>query len=181
MRRRGWWTERVRGGAAFLEVTYNAETGQWHPHLHIVCDAAWLAHDELSAEWHHVTRTSHVVDVKLVRNPDAVASYVVKYAAKPLSDTFLNRPDQLQEAIRAFTGRRFALTFGDWRGLHPEIEYPPGDWITVASLNELIARRAAGDDDAATILAALEARRAWQTKLPRTSQTHGPPEDGEYL
>jgi hypothetical protein len=65
-----------------------------------------MSQGELSAEWHHVTRDSYIVDVRLVRDRGAVANYVVKYAAKPLSSSFLNRPNQLPEAIGAMAGRR---------------------------------------------------------------------------
>jgi len=106
LRRRRWWSDRVRGGAGFLEVTYSAGTRSWHPHLHLILDSAWMSQGELSAEWHHVTRDSYIVDVRLVRDRGAVANYVVKYAAKPLSSSFLNRPNQLPEAIGAMAGRR---------------------------------------------------------------------------
>lgn len=175
LRRRRWWRARVRGGAAFLEVTWGQESERWHPHLHLVIDSDYLPQSELSAEWHHVTRDSHVVDIRIVRDPGAVANYVTKYAAKPLSNTYLNRPEQLDEAIRAFTGRRLMLTFGTWHGIKP---VPPPEaerWETVAPLRELIARRAAGDDDAARILDALEAQ---SCPRPRLRLLTVPPQTG---
>ncbi len=128
-------------------------------------DSAYLPQSELSAEWHHVTRDSHVVDIRIVRDPGAVANYVTKYAAKPLSATFLNRPQQLDEAIRAFSGRRMMLTFGTWHGIRPN---PPADsdtWETVAPLRELINRKSMGDETATRILAALEAQLCPRSRL----------------
>jgi hypothetical protein len=166
LRSRRWWRDRVYGGAAFLEVTWSDDLQAWHPHLHILLDSKWLPQSELAAEWLSVTHDSFVVDVRLVACSDKVASYVVKYAAKPLSSTFLNRPDQLQEAIRAFTGRRCILTFGKWSGLKPLPDTERDEWETVAPLRELIAARDAGDATAARILAALNGGRTCKTEPP---------------
>lgn len=41
MRQRVWWTRKVEGGVASLEIT---NTGKgWHPHIHSVIDCKWLA------------------------------------------------------------------------------------------------------------------------------------------
>ncbi len=78
-----------------LEITYNAETGEWHPHIHSVVlmppeyftdPALYRDHAAWVAEWRKALRVDYdpSVDVRTVKNDraDAVAE-VSKYAVKP--------------------------------------------------------------------------------------------------
>lgn len=45
----------VLGGVAGVEVTFSPERGDWHPHLHLVADAPYLAWRELRDAWRTAT------------------------------------------------------------------------------------------------------------------------------
>jgi hypothetical protein len=55
----------VAGGIAVEEVTRNARTGEWHPHLHLVIDSALpeaVLQGKLAELWAAVTGDSHIID-----------------------------------------------------------------------------------------------------------------------
>lgn len=110
------WADSVKGGAAFLEIKYNDKARRWHPHLHIICHAGFIPQGELSDAWRSITKDSFIVDIKAVREEKTTASYVCKYASKPLNTSYLGDIGLLDEAIMALKGRRLCLTFGDWYG-----------------------------------------------------------------
>ena len=45
----------VRGGVYAVEVTYNAERDEWHPHVHALIDAPYIVWAEFQAAWRAVT------------------------------------------------------------------------------------------------------------------------------
>lgn len=103
---------RSAGGFHSIEVT-NRGNG-WHPHVHMV----WMCAEQpdaaaLAAEWHAITRDSHVVDVRPIT--DAVSGFleVCKYAVK-FSDLAL--PD-LVEAFDRLSGQRLIDSHGCFRGV----------------------------------------------------------------
>jgi hypothetical protein len=116
LRQHPTWADRVSGGAAFLEVKWNAKAGRWHPHLHIVCDSKYLPQADLSDAWRSISHDSFIVDIRKIRDDRVAAGYVTKYASKPLNMTFARDPSKLQEAVIALKGRRLCLTFGTWYG-----------------------------------------------------------------
>ena len=140
------WQHKVDGGAAFLEVKWNEARQRWHPHLHLIVEGRYLPQALLKDAWRRVTGNSTIVDIRPIANGRSAARYVTKYASKPLSNTFLNRPDKLQEAIVALRGTRLALTFGTWRGFRLFKPGPREEWIAVASLEAVLESAAAGDE-----------------------------------
>ena len=83
------------GWMRVLEITYNAKSDEWHPHIHAIVlvggdyfsdPAQYLDHDALVAEWRWALGTEYdpSVDVRTVKGDqaDAVAE-VSKYAVKP--------------------------------------------------------------------------------------------------
>lgn len=116
------WSERVRGGAAFLEVKWSDKAQRWHPHLHVVADAGFIDQGELSTVWRTITRDSFIVDIRRVKEEAQAAAYVTKYASKPLNTSFSNDPDLLDEAVVALKGRRLAFAFGEWYGQALDLE-----------------------------------------------------------
>ena len=155
LRRRAMWKRAVRGGVAFLELTYNPELRRWHPHLHCLVDGTWLDQKALRKAWYSVTGDSFIVDVRRPCNPEAVARYVAKYASKPFNTTFLRNTDLLDEAIVALKGRKLCLVFGTWRGLVLTATPDTGGWEHVASLARIIARAAIGCADCLRIIRTL--------------------------
>lgn len=158
LRRRKWWRRRVTGGIAMLEIKWSQASRDWHPHIHSVIEGRYLPQRELSKIWRSITKTSHIVDVRLIRDPRNAAAYVAKYASKPCNTTYSHEPDRLDEAIRALHGRKLVLTWGDWRGVTVTEAPSKEAWVIVATLNDVIARAAAGDDDSRDMLHALTTR-----------------------
>lgn len=159
LRERRWWRERVRGGAAFLELHRGERDGLWHVHLHILADAEFLAQGELSREWHAITTDSTIVDVRRVADTGHAARYVAKYVSKPASPRVYNDPASLDEMIPALKGRRLCLTFGSFRGI--QLEEHGGDekgWRDVCPLPNLHELARLGDPDAQSALPLLMAR-----------------------
>lgn len=143
---------RLRGGVAFLELKWVASTEHWHPHLHVICEGTYIPQDQLAAEWLRITGDSYIVDIRFVADKDQVAKYVTKYASKPLSGTFIGRPEQLDDAIRVLKGRRLFTTFGTWRGWRLLEVRSTTEWESVAPLWELRHDASLGDQHAILIL-----------------------------
>lgn len=116
------WSEKVRGGVAFLEIKHSAKAGRWHPHLHIMADADFIDQGELSNAWRSITRDSFIVDIRRVKEEKQAAVYVTKYASKPLNSSFFSDSKLLDEAVIALKGRRLCFAFGDWFGEGLDIE-----------------------------------------------------------
>ena len=145
LRSRAFWKRHVKGGAAFLEVTYSAKTHSWHPHLHVLVHGTYIPGGELKNEWHHCTGDSYIVDVRFVRDTDKVAAYVAKYCSKPLNNTFLARENLLHEFIRAMKSRRLCLTFGDWRRMPLTASPSEFEWESMGSFHSVIVRAIEGE------------------------------------
>jgi len=137
LRQRRLWKERVTGAAAMLEITWNADTNRWHPHLHVVAIGDFLPLSDLRAAWLAVTGDSHIVDIKLIKDPRTTAAYVAKYATKAIDSELTTHPLPLTEAIRALTGRRAIVSSGSWA--HARLTTPPknDEWTCVCHANEL--------------------------------------------
>lgn len=155
LRRRKLWLACIDGGAAFLELTWSAASGTWHPHLHVVAQGGYIPQNLLSDTWKDITGDSYIVDVRYINDVAKAAGYVAKYAAKPHAPSYTHRPDLLDEAIIALGGRRLCLTFGTWRGFKLNTRPDPKNWQPVAPLNELIRSAWQGNAAAQHILARL--------------------------
>lgn len=155
LRSRPIWTNNVRGGAAFLEVKYNRNGEHWHPHLHIICEGRYIDQGELSREWQRITTDSYIVDIRRITDATRAVQYVAKYAGKPLSNTFLNRPDRLDEAICSLRGRRLCTTFGSWRQILLSETDDEHLWTPVCTLATLRLLAVSGDSHAIAVLKAI--------------------------
>jgi len=145
---------RVLGGAAFFEVTRSAETGLWHPHLHILVEGKYLPQEQLAGLWKDITGDSKIVDIRLVDQRKGVAEYVTKYVGSPFPADIYRDQDLLAEAMTAITGRRTCLTFGHWRGLKLTKLSTNDSWEPLAPLQEIRQRAQAGDPWAIAVLQA---------------------------
>lgn len=147
------WRTHVSGGAAFVEIKWIAEHSEWHPHFHVICQGRYFPKEALKAAWWRITGDSFITDIRKVENERRIAQYVVKYASKPTNDTFVGRPDRLDEAIIAFRGRRLCHTFGTWRGLKLTESPVNAEWISIGSFHSVATDAANGDADALDALA----------------------------
>ena len=115
LRHRRFWRDRVQGGVAFLELTYDPQRQSWNPHLHCMLQGGYLELRALSAMWLACTGDSHNVKIKLIRQTRVVIEYITKYATKPLPASIVSDHARLCEAIGALTARRMVITFGSWK------------------------------------------------------------------
>lgn len=108
-RRKPW---RVTAGwFRSLEITYNPDTAEWHPHIHAILlvpadyftDAdKYIDHDAWVAEWHRALRADYdpSVDVRTIKAERAHAvAEVSKYAVKPGEWVNLDDADGTDERV----------------------------------------------------------------------------------
>lgn len=157
LRRRREICRSFHGGLYFLEITYNAATHQWHPHLHVLFEGTYIAHDVLRRLWLEITGDSYIVDIRAFGNSKLAAGYVAKYATKAIASNVFDDDDRLLEAMEALHGRRTFQTFGKFTdmalSLSPETD---DEWLTVGSLWSIILAARDGDPNAKAIIAALK-------------------------
>jgi hypothetical protein len=152
LRKTKTWSKATKGGCAVLELTYNPSREQWHPHLHALTHGSFLPQKDLRAEWWRITKTSNIVDIRLPPSKSHIAKYLAKYAGKPLNNTFVARPDVLDEAIVALKGRRLCLTFGDWRGVSLLQTEDAPETQCIGSLDSITRKALSGDVWAQNVL-----------------------------
>ena len=99
------WRQHFGRGISCVEVTHNADTDQWHPHVHIVADGHFIAHTRLRAAWEQASGGSRIVDIRLVRSRREASNYIGKCIGK--SSAIEAIPNhRLAEFLHAFTGLR---------------------------------------------------------------------------
>lgn len=141
------WKRHVVGGAAFVEIKWIPESQAWHPHFHVICQGRYFPQQALSAAWWRITGDSFITDIRFVQDEHNIARYIVKYAGKPLNNSFVNRPDRLDEAVEAFRGRRLCHTFGTWRGLQLTKSPCERDWVALGTFHDTALHALAGDPE----------------------------------
>lgn len=127
----------LRAGAYFLEVTWNANTLQWHPHLHVICQGPFIPFALLRDLWHKITLDSHIVHIRFIRDASSCAAYVTKYVTKPAGDPLGLPPDVRTALMRALAGRKTVHTFGSWSKLHLLTTPKDETWQLLGHSNEL--------------------------------------------
>lgn len=134
------------GGVSFLEVTYNAKTSTWHPHLHIIFEGLYLPTDIARSTWLSLTGDSYIIDVRFIRNTRLAASYVTKYAAKTINASVWTIEPAFIEALEALQHCRTFNTFGTWRALKLTV-VPEDDtlWVDLAPLAHVLFQARQGD------------------------------------
>jgi hypothetical protein len=171
------WQDKVRGGAAFLEIKWNDKSQRWHPHLHIIADADFIPQGELSTIWRTISKDSFIVDVRRVKNADVTGHYVTKYASKPLNSSFMNTTALLDEALLALKGRRLCLCFGTWYGTALtdaedsvlDEEGDGGDWKMYVDLETVLQQAAHGSRDALNLIRSAGGEPRWRLLLENSS------------
>lgn len=136
LRKHPFWKRRVRGGVSALEITHGNHG--WHAHLHILCDARFLRHADLSDAWREASQGSFVVDVRRARC-DAISGYISKYVTKAAAHL---QDAELVEYLQATKGLRIINRFGSMyndprlvQAHRPKPEIPDGacylaDWTS---------------------------------------------------
>lgn len=147
------WRSSQAGGSQSLEIKWKPETGQWHPHLHIISEGNYCDKAELSAAWHHATGDSFIVDIRQLRDAKEAAYYVAKYAAKGVNADVWSNAAAAEEWLTATQGTRTCGTWGTWRGyqlLQHEIDNK--GWKHIGTLDQIVANAKQGQRHAVEIL-----------------------------
>lgn len=110
---------KIDGAMYSYENTYNEQTGEWHPHVHmLVLLNDWIDQEQLSETWHEITGDSFVVDVRRVKKSKEfgyakaaaeVCKYVLKFGDLTVEKTW--------EAFKILKGKRLSGAFGSLYGV----------------------------------------------------------------
>lgn len=168
------WRATTQGGVAFLELKLGRNGREWHPHLHILCEGAYIRQSALAHEWHRITQDSYIVDIRRPKSQREVIYYVTKYAGKPMGQTLTYNAAKLATAIKELAARRLMTTFGTWRGFRLSKKAPAVDWIPVAPLARIIQLANAGLPWAVNLLATLRGQQPWNRPKPQPRQRPPP-------
>lgn len=116
LRRNKQFKKMILGGVWFFQVTYDSNTGYWHPHIHCLITGYYVPKDWLIRAWTRITKGSFICDIKLVKNRKKVADYVARYCSRPidLKDFPL---EQRVVIFESFHGRRLNGTWGQAKGV----------------------------------------------------------------
>ena len=147
------WQDNKPKGYAVLEITYNVDRKEWHPHLHLLAESPYIPHAALRGAWTTATRgTASIVDIRRV-NRHAVEKcqhYLSDYLTKPAALEILDTLSLLTEWIDGLFHRKVLIRFG--RPIladEPEKPTDPGDWSLIGSLIGLLAGLGRGNSRAA--------------------------------
>ena len=177
LRRTEVWKRKVTGGVQILEVTYNAETRQWHPHAHCLLLGKFLPVVPIRKAWKRITADSHVLNIQLARSTADAIRYVTTYITKPVSNRLYDLPSALDEYIVAMHGVHTVATFGSLRGT--PLEQPPNDtaWEVIGTLDEVLESARAGNPEAIYALERIDSallRELQSTYKLKGDAPHGP-------
>lgn len=144
------WKATQKGGVYAFEVTRNARTGLWHPHVHVIIDGRYWPHHEARDAWraalaggsiwgHLADDDAVIVHLSAVHSRQAVARYIAKYITKPAEIADWPQAAILEYAD-ALHGVRLLHTFGSLHGVKLAPADPnvnPGESSRLIGLAEL--------------------------------------------
>lgn len=146
LRQRRWWSDRVNGGIGTMEITFNATTKQWHPHIHVLLDGEYLPHAQLKTEWERVTCGSTIVHITAVHSRDDASTYIAKYVSKPSDIAKLDQQSAVELAL-ALVGRRTVIAFGTAHGVRIPVRQQGPDTTGSSHVVTVRAIRKGLEDD----------------------------------
>jgi hypothetical protein len=131
--------KKVNSGIWFFQITKDAKTGQWHPHIHCILTGSYIPQRELSREWLRITGDSSVVDIRLVKNVESAACEVARYAACAVNIRHFST-DELAILEQGIKNRRLFGTWGKCRKLKllSPLKYDRKEWQTLGSWNAVV-------------------------------------------
>jgi hypothetical protein len=120
------WKRAVCGGLYAIEVTFNASRGEWHPHLHVLCDGEYFDWRDVREQWRLALNASKGgwsidrgdplnIRIELIRNRRDAVAYVAKYLCKPSAIQAWPLA-RIREWAEAMHGQRLLHTFGTLHG-----------------------------------------------------------------
>ena len=115
-RAKGGPLDGVEGAVWSYEIKRGANSGDWHPHLHMIALAEHQPQkDWLSDTWRNITGDSFIVDVRPINEDDHIGGfmevfkYAVKFSDQPPADTV--------HAWQTLGGKRLLGSSGCFRGV----------------------------------------------------------------
>jgi len=108
---------KVEGAVGSYEFKRGKNSGEWHPHVHmVVLHRADIDPRKLSAEWHKFTGDSFIVDVSPFHDDKPpvdgfleVFKYALKFSDMPLEDNW--------QGFETLAGKRLVFSFGEFYGV----------------------------------------------------------------
>lgn len=152
LRQRALWKKTTNGAIAVLQVTFNAETKLWHPHLHIIQHGRFIDWHALKSAWSRITHGSDGVDIRPVQDVDKACEYVCRYVARPLEADDDMPDSKLVDYVMSTKGRRLLIASGNAPLVLPDKTDDDGEWYHIDSLAGLLQRARNGDVAALSIL-----------------------------
>lgn len=159
MRRTNEWPKRVTGGIYTIEITWNGNSGQWHPHLHAIIDGTYWQQTDLLDLWQRVIHDQGGVDIRAIQGIRKLANYLAAYVSKSCDLAKLPRSQLAEWAIET-QSLRLAQTFGSIHRVKPGREEPEPHptWHVDFDVNDLASWAEAGETDATRLLQIIEPR-----------------------
>jgi hypothetical protein len=117
LRRSVLWEASVQGALVTLEVTFNAETQTWHPHLNILTEGKgkFIDQDALAAAWRKAARDEGLILPFIERADSGTVYELLKYITKLVD--FVHIPEAVGAFLDATRKTRFLRTYGCFYGL----------------------------------------------------------------
>ena len=115
-----------------LELTVNSETGDLHPHIHVVflTPAGSRRHEtrEWVQAWRQALQVDYdpVCDIRAVRDPARGLAEVLKYSTKPAK--LAHDSVTLAHAMAALKGRKLQLAGGCLKQIFAPVDMPDVEW-----------------------------------------------------
>lgn len=158
LRRHRGFNKRVTGGVWFFQICRNVQRAEWHPHLHCIITGEYIPYQYLRKLWKQITGDSEVVDIRVVNEPDRVASEVARYASRPanLSSFSLKCGMELYYAMHR---KRLCGKWGLFTKVQLSVQRNPDmkDWEKIGSWS-VVTEYARTNEAAKKILEAYESR-----------------------
>lgn len=174
LRRKKLWKHTQDYGYAVVEVTHNAKTRHWHPHIHVLANGRFIKQHELSLLWKTITHGSKIVDVRAVSARKPLGDYLTKYLTKDPPNDAIDCPERAREWYKALTNSKWLIRWGRWPCKAPSEPKQPGDWRVLGSLASYIAAARSGNDHAIAVLAELD-RTTLEIDTNDQHENHHPP------
>ncbi len=142
LRQRALFKRLVTGGVWFFQLTYNNNDQQWHPHIHCLIAGKFLPRGEIKKLWHKITGDSTIIDIRRVRDLEACAQEVARYATSPADITTLTLDNSL-DVYYATKSKRITGSWGNARSivLKPKREDDDETWNKVADFYYINTRK----------------------------------------
>ncbi len=169
LRRRKQFKAKFREGIKVIEVTFNHQLRQWHPHLHVIFDGQYAKQSEIKAAWLEITGDSDIVHISMMHSRDKAVNYLAKYVSKT-STMPTAEPKYVREWVDAVASLREFSAFGKLHGAIKPYVKQASNSESICPMNALAHDAAQGDREAKRIYNSI-------LSLPRRSAAEDcPPE-----